>query len=268
MRPRATFTDLPVELSEFIILLAVHSRALDDNRTCASLTRTSRAIHVLVQPSVADTVFVNSKNRARVCATTDTFTSTRRLVVDSDLAPEEQSLRSLVWSTPAFHSVEMFQGPLWMLHSLLDFCTPVYVVATAPGWFIDSISQAPKSGPSRITHLSGPYSTSFIHEYLPGWVWNFGSLTQLSHLVIGDGRDDIEPRTIMRMLPKLLALPTLEYLCVCVSRLWHNGMSELLAFAQARNETRLWASREADDCLGLSEDPPVIGERLLQRDRD
>ncbi|KZV95795.1 hypothetical protein EXIGLDRAFT_734644 [Exidia glandulosa HHB12029] len=261
MIPLATFADLPVELGQSIILLAANSCALDDKPKLANLTRTSRGIHALVQPILSETVFVNSSNFLLVCATPGSFTSTHRLIVD-DSTCDGDSLRTLVTSTPAFRKVEMFRGPLWMFHTLLSVCTPVRAVVTESGWYYAYGLR--ESSLSRLTHLSGRSSAFFLIQFIPSGIYS--DLVQLSHLVLGYRNIHVQ-YSIIPMLPKLLALPKLEYLCVCVPSDWHNGMSKLSAFARDRNEPRLWASRETEDRLGLFDDKHcLIGEPLLHAD--
>ncbi|KZV89680.1 hypothetical protein EXIGLDRAFT_838334 [Exidia glandulosa HHB12029] len=271
MTVRASFVDLPVELCERIILLAARLYALDDRATLANLSRTSRAIHALVQPIQVETVSLKSPSLAHICAAPHLFLSTRCLLAGELPADEDRArLQSVVKSSNAFSNVELFHGPLLVLDAILCVCRPVRVIATS-GRLTDSPQMAASF--SGLTHLRGVRPAFFLQFFRTNGDESCRLLSQLSHVII-DSRIHFTD-TLIALLSRLLELPKLERICLWSpardSDILYLVFEVLLEFARARHETRLWLHQAIGHPVSTSSDPSslfddehwLFGERFI-----
>ncbi|KZV86611.1 hypothetical protein EXIGLDRAFT_840602 [Exidia glandulosa HHB12029] len=172
MSGRVTFADLPLELSEAIILLAARAWAIDDKASVAALSRTSRAVHALVQPILVETVVITASNLSSICAASRPFRTTRRLIVDAGPGLDAAARKACEHSFPA---LEMFSGSLPELYAVLEWSRPFYVVMN------DNMNLLYKlfgfDDLSRMTHLRT--NTAIFMDYSESVSQNWPSLSHL-----------------------------------------------------------------------------------------
>ncbi|KZV89707.1 hypothetical protein EXIGLDRAFT_771529 [Exidia glandulosa HHB12029] len=168
MQRLATFNDLPVELAERIIRLAA-LHALNDKAWLALLTRTSRAIHTLVQPILVETVFITAWTLPRIFFFPTLFVSTRHLIVERKCRSEY--LRYIVLTTPAFQQIDILCRSACALDILLNVCTPSRVLVTRYPRSEHEWTATPDeldSHLSRLTHFRGMFNSAVLLLYLMG----------------------------------------------------------------------------------------------------
>ncbi|KZV89702.1 hypothetical protein EXIGLDRAFT_838342 [Exidia glandulosa HHB12029] len=259
----AKFYDLPVELSERIVLLAARSYALD-KAWLAQLARVSRAIHTLVQPILVYKIVVTSSNLSRLYATSGTFTSTRCIMVDDDIEDEEL-FRDFLLSSPELHSVDMFRGPIWALRALLKVSRPSRIIIPPALWRGADWRASPERL-SQITHIRGVLSTLFSLLCIadPSSCTTHVIVNQIEEVLVYGS--SLNLLIIDEVLIKFIRLPRLQRLCIAVV---HDDQTELSSalstFARKHRETRLWISRaqpEHDLYTVFHDESWITGQQL------
>ncbi|KZV89686.1 hypothetical protein EXIGLDRAFT_721113 [Exidia glandulosa HHB12029] len=266
----ATLAEFPVELYEYIILLAARACALDDKPTLAALARASRAIHAIVQPILVDTLLVTTSNLQAILAYAErrVFATTRCLVVEpvakhGRVDGQEALCRALEDGNLILSALEMFYGPFDVLCNLAHSTIAKRVVLVPPALggadiWIGELSQQQISHLSSMTHIHGGkdilsllYATS---EYMDLWMTE----SCLTHAVVV-----IEPTIEMfdtsraaSMISQLLSLSRLERLCVRVRQdVWVG--SSLEAWVRVQKDARVWVYLVNDS------DPPPYDLRMV-----
>ncbi|KZW03738.1 hypothetical protein EXIGLDRAFT_715803 [Exidia glandulosa HHB12029] len=266
MSGRVTLADLPLELSEYIMSLAAHTWAIDDKPSVASLSRTSRAVHALVQPVLVDTVIMTPYNLSRIRAAAVSFRSTRRLIIDRLYAEKSADYTACARSFPA---LEMFSGTMGALLVLLSVSKPTRVVLTDRIATLDHLLGHP--GLSNITHIRATI-TPFVSAETLGLNW---SSLPFSHLMLDvkvERPAHVRALFVTRIIPKLLTLPKLERLCFRPFPEADELCSDLEAYACDAEETRLYMTMEkcgltAYDPRTMFDDAHwLVGKPLFTRD--
>lgn len=233
----ATFADLPIELSEYIILLSARALVRHDRGSLASLARTCRAIHALAQPILVECVVFTSENAASIlgaCALPDAFRGTRKLLFE-DL--DGTALSALQGAVPTFAHVEACAGPARCCYIVLLCAQPSILVVTS-AVKLPALLAAPRAARlANVTHLRTHVAP--LHALLdePDNV-----PLRLTHVALAVERGNEWPasRVIVRLAPWILALPTLERLLIALPDRAAGVKHGLRAFASQLQERRLW----------------------------